>query len=203
MKFVIATLMACCVISASAHGQISTSFSTGDGFSTGQTGFTVPDPNNSNFSLTFGSPGEIVFFNNGGLYDVSNRAFAVDGGQTSTITFSSLADVTVSGRDTNGNLTGGASTTVPGGTILGAAVGTVEAFGASNNSLGVFNFTDTGFTDSNPFIGATRLELTNTGPVGSFAILGSINAQASAVPEPGSAAVLGLAGLTLLRRKRS
>ena len=202
MKPAFTTLMLCCLFSASAFAQIDTSFSTGDGFSTGDTGFTLTDPSDAGFSAIFNSPGEIVFFNNGQLYDGSNRAFAVNGGQTSSINFSGLADVTVSGRDTNGQTTGGASTTVPGGTTLGTAVGSIEAFGLAGNLLGTFDFTEGAFTDES-FIGVSRLELTNTGGAGSFAILGSINAQASAVPEPGSAAVLGLAGLMFLRRKRS
>ena len=37
----------------------------------------------------------------------------------------SIADVTVFGRDTNGQTTGGASNTVPGGTTLGTAVGSI------------------------------------------------------------------------------
>lgn len=202
MKHVFSTLILCCLFSASAFAQIDTSFSTGDGFATGDTGFTLTDPNDAAFSAIFNSPGEIVFFNNGQLYDGSNRAFAVDGGQTSSINFSSLADVIVSGRDSNGQTTGGASTTVPGGTVLGTAVGSIEAFDLGNNSLGTFNFTEGGFT-TDSFIGVSRLELTNTGGAGSFALLGSINAQVSAVPEPGSAAILGLAGLMLIRRKRS
>lgn len=202
MKHVFSTLILCCLFSASAFAQINTSFSTGDGFATGDTGFTLTDPNDAAFSAIFNSPGEIVFFNNGQLYDGSNRAFAVDGGQTSSINFSSLADVIVSGRDSNGQTTGGASTTVPGGTVLGTAVGSIEAFDLGNNSLGTFNFTEGGFT-TDSFIGVSRLELTNTGGAGSFALLGSINAQVSAVPEPGSAAILGLAGLMLIRRKRS
>ena len=202
MKHVFSTLILCCLFSASAFAQIDTSFSTGDGFATGDTGFTLTDPNDAAFSAIFNSPGEIVFFNNGQLYDGSNRAFAVDGGQTSSINFSSLADVIVSGRDSNDQTTGGASTTVPGGTVLGTAVGSIEAFDLGNNSLGTFNFTEGGFT-TDSFIGVSRLELTNTGGAGSFALLGSINAQVSAVPEPGSAAILGLAGLMLIRRKRS
>ena len=202
MKHVFSTLILCCLFSASAFAQIDTSFSTGDGFATGDTGFTLTDPNDAAFSAIFNSPGEIAFFNNGQLYDGSNRAFAVDGGQTSSINFSSLADVIVSGRDSNGQTTGGASTTVPGGTVLGTAVGSIEAFDLGNNSLGTFNFTEGGFT-TDSFIGVSRLELTNTGGAGSFALLGSINAQVSAVPEPGSAAILGLAGLMLIRRKRS
>ena len=202
MKHVFSTLILCCLFSASAFAQIDTSFSTGDGFATGDTGFTLTDPNDAAFSAIFNSPGEIVFFNNGQLYDGSNRAFAVDGGQTSSINFSSLADVIVSGRDSNGQTTGGASTTVPGGTVLGTAVVSIEAFDLGNNSLGTFNFTEGGFT-TDSFIGVSRLELTNTGGAGSFALLGSINAQVSAVPEPGSAAILGLAGLMLIRRKRS
>ena len=202
MKHVFSTLILCCLFSASAFAQIDTSFSTGDGFATGDTGFTLTDPNDAAFSAIFNSPGEIVFFNNGQLYDGSNRAFAVDGGQTSSINFSSLADVIVSGRDSNGQTTGGASTTVPGGTVLGTAVGSIEAFDLENNSLGTFNFTEGGFT-TDSFIGVSRLELTNTGGAGSFALLGSINAQVSAVPEPGSAAILGLAGMMLIRRKRS
>ena len=179
MKHVFSTLILCCLFSASAFAQIDTSFSTGDGFATGDTGFTLTDPNDAAFSAIFNSPGEIVFFNNGQLYDGSNRAFAVDGGQTSSINFSSLADVIVSGRDSNGQTTGGASTTVPGGTVLGTAVGSIEAFDLGNNSLGTFNFTEGGFT-TDSFIGVSRLELTNTGGAGSFALLGSINAQVSA-----------------------
>ena len=201
MKLVYATLMLC-LFSASAFAQIQTSFSTGDGFTTGDSGFTLTDANDAAFSATFGSPGEIVFFNNGQLYNSSNRAFAVDGGETSSISFSTLADVTISGRDSNGQTTGGASTTVPGGTTLGTAIGSVEAFDLANNSLGVFNFTEAAFTSSS-FTGVSRLDLSNAGGAGSFALLGSIDAQAAAVPEPSSAIVLGLGGLLLLRRKRN
>lgn len=201
MKIVFATLMACCLFSASAIAQIETSFSVGDGFTTGDTDFTLVDPDDSSFTAVFNAPGEIVFFNNGSLYDSSNRAFAVDGGDTAEISFSSAADVLVSGRDTDGQTTGGSSTTVPGGTTLATAIGSIEAFDIDDNSLGNFNFTEAGFT-SESFTGVSRLELSNTGPIGSFAILGSITAQAAAVPEPSSAAVLGLAGLMLLRRKR-
>lgn len=201
MKLVYATLMLC-LFSTSAFAQIQTSFSTGDGFTTGDSGFTLTDANDAAFSATFGSPGEIVFFNNGQLYNSSNRAFAVDGGETSSISFSTLADVTISGRDSNGQTTGGASATVPGGTTLGTAIGSVEAFDLANNSLGVFDFTEAAFTSSS-FTGVSRLDLSNAGGAGSFALLGSIDAQAAAVPEPSSAIVLGLGGLLLLRRKRN
>lgn len=202
MKIVFATLMACCLFSASVFAQIDTTFRTGDGFTTGDSGFTLDDPNDTSFSATFDMSGEVVFFNRGFFYDTGNRAFAVDGGDTSVVEFSSLADVTVSGRNTNGETTGANSTTVPPGTALGTAVGSIEAFDRVGGSLGIFEFTDDGFT-SDSFDGVSRLELTNAGPEGSFAILGSINAEASAIPEPGSMTVLGLAGLMLLRRKRN
>ncbi len=203
MKFAFATLIACCLFSASAFAQIDTRFSTGDGFATGATGFDLTDPNDSSFTASFGSPGEIVFFNNGALYSTSNRAFAVDGGQTAEISFNVLSDVTVTGRDSDGQTTGDASTTVPGGTELGTAIGTIEAFDIDGNSLGSFDFTEAGFT-SDSFTGVSRLELSNAGPTGSFALLGEIQAQAfAAVPEPSSVAVLGLASLMLFRRKRN
>ena len=202
MKIAFATLMVCCLFSASAFAQINTSFSAGDGFTTGDTEFDLTDPTDSNFTASFDSPGEIVFFNNGQLYDGSNRAFAVDGGQTAVISFNVLSDVTVTGRDSDGQTTGGASTTVPGGTTLETAVGSIEAFDIDGNSLGNFEFTEGGFT-SDSFTGVSRLELSNTGPTGSFALLGSIQAQAAAIPEPSSVAVLGLASLMLFRRKRN
>lgn len=202
MKIVFATLMACCLFSASVFAQINTSFSTGDGFTTGDTEFDLTDPTDSNFTASFDSPGEIVFFNNGQLYDSSNRAFAVDGGQTAEISFNVLSDVTVTGRDSDGQTTGGTSTTVPGGTTLETAVGSIEAFDIDDNSLGNFEFTEGGFTGDS-FTGVSRLELSNTGPTGSFALLGSIQAQAAAIPEPSSVAVLGLASLMLFRRKRN
>ena len=203
MKFAFATLIACCLFSASAFAQIDTRFSTGDGFTTGETEFDLTDPTDSSFTASFGSPGEIVFFNNGALYSTSNRAFAVDGGQTAEISFNVLSDVTVTGRDSDGQTTGGASTTVPGGTTLGTAIGSIEAFDIDGNSLGNFEFTEGGFT-SDSFTGVSRLELSNAGPAGSFALLGSIQAQAfAAVPEPSSVAVLGLASLMLFRRKRN
>ena len=202
MKIAFATLMVCCLFSASAFAQINSSFSAGDGFTTGDTEFDLTDPTDSNFTASFDSPGEIVFFNNGQLYDGSNRAFAVDGGQTAVISFNVLSDVTVTGRDSDGQTTGGSSTTVPGGTELGTATGTIEAFDIDDNSLGNFSFTEAGFT-SDSFTGVSRLELSNAGPTGSFALLGSIQAQAAAIPEPSSVAVLGLASLMLFRRKRN
>ena len=202
MKIAFATLMVCCLFSASAFAQINTSFSAGDGFTTGDTEFDLTDPTDSNFTASFDSPGEIVFFNNGQLYNSSNRAFAVDGGQTAEISFNVLSDVTVTGRDSDGQTTGGTSTTVPGGTTLETAVGSIEAFDIDGNSLGNFEFTEGGFTGDS-FTGVSRLELSNTGPTGSFALLGSIQAQAAAIPEPSSVAVLGLASLMLFRRKRN
>ena len=203
MKFAFATLIACCLFSASAFAQIDTRFSTGDGFVTGDTGFDFTAPTDSSFTASFGSPGEIVFFNNGVLYNSSDRAFAVGGGQTAEISFNVLSDVTVFGRDSDGQTTGGTSTTVPGGTTLGTADGSIEAFDIDGNSLGNFEFTEGGFT-SDSFTGVSRLELSNTGPIGSFALLGEIEAQAiAAVPEPSSVAVLGLASLMLFRRKRN
>ena len=147
-------------------------------------------------------PARSFFFNNGQLYDSSNRAFAVDGGQTAEISFNVLSDVTVTGRDSDGQTTGGTSTTVPGGTTLETAVGSIKAFDIDGNSLGNFEFTEGGFTGDS-FTGVSRLELSNTGPTGSFALLGSIQAQAAAIPEPSSVAVLGLASLMLFRRKRN
>ena len=202
MKIAFATLMVCCLFSASAFAQINTSFSAGDGFTTGDTEFDLTDPTDSNFTASFDSPGEIVFFNNGQLYNSSNRAFAVDGGQTAEISFNVLSDVTVTGRDSDGQTTGGASTTVPSGTTLETAVGSIEAFDIDGNSLGNFSFTEGGFTGDS-FTGVSLLELSNTGPTGSFALLGSIQAQAAAIPEPSSVAVLGLASLMLFRRKRN
>lgn len=203
MRTFIATLAICCLLSAHAYGQINTNFS---GSQIGLQNFTLTDPNDPGFNATFGAPGEIAFFQNGSLYNGGNRAFAVGGNQTANIIFNVLADVTVAGRDTNNQTTGGASQTVPGGTTLGLANGSIEAFDASNNSVGLFTLGQAGFT-SNTFSGpVARLEVTNAGPVGSFALLGSINAQASevAVPEPGSAAVLALLGMGYgFRRRRS
>ncbi len=200
MKNLIATFAVCCLFAAPAFGQIDTNFV---GSQIGLQDFTLSDPNDSAFTATFSSPGEIGFFNNGSLYDGGNRAFVVGGSQTADIIFSSLADVTISGRDTDGQTAGGASQTVPGGTVLGLADGSVEAFDANNNSVGVFTFGEAGFTSNTFTSPVLRLEVSNAGAEGSFALFGSIVASASAVPEPSSAMVLSLAGLLLVRRKRS
>ena len=200
MKKIIATLAVCCLFAAPAFGQISTNFAS---MQIGLQDFTLTDPNDSAFTAAFASPGEIGFFNNGSLYNGGNRAFVVGSSQTASIIFSTLADVTISGLDTDGQVTGGASQTVAGGTTLGLADGSVEAFDANNNSVGVFTFGEAGFTSNTFTSPVLRLDITNNGPDDSFALLGSINAQATAVPEPGSAMVLGLASLLLIRRKRS
>ena len=200
MKKLLGALAVCFLMATTAFGQINENFS---GFAIGGADFTLTDPNDPGFSATFGAPGEAGFFNDGSLYIGSNRAFVVDGGNTSSIQFNTLADISISGRDTNGELTGGASVTVPGGVALGSAIGTAEAFDASNNSLGVFNFTEGAFS-SFTFDGVDRLDISNTGPVGSFALLGQITAQATAVPEPCSSTLLcGLAGVAFLRRRRN
>lgn len=185
-----------------SYGQVSTNFS---GDVIGNTNFSLTDPNDPGFTATFNSPGEIAFFNNGTFYNGGNRAYALNGGSTADILFNVPADLSITARDTNGTQnTGGASVTEPPATTLGLAVGSAEAFDAGNNSLGVFTFSDTtfgSFTFNGP---VSRLELSNTGPDGSYALLGQITAAASAVPEPGSATlILGLAGIAFLRRRRS
>ena len=147
MKKLILMLAVCCLYAAPAFGQINTNFAGG---TIGNQNFTLTDPNDASFTALFGAPGEIGFFANGALYDGGNRAFVVAAGQTANITFSSLADVIVTGRDTNGQVTGGASQTVAGGTTLGLADGTIEAFDANNNSVGVFTLGEAAFT-SNTF----------------------------------------------------
>lgn len=200
MKKLILMLAVCCLYAAPAFGQINTNFAGG---TIGNQDFTLTDPNDASFSALFGAPGEIGFFNNGQLYDGGNRAFVVAAGQTANITFSSLADVIVTGRDTNGQVTGGASQTVAGGTTLGLADGTIEAFDANNNSVGVFTLGEAAFTSNTFTSPVLRLEVSNAGAADSFALLGSITAQATAVPEPSSAIVLSsLAGLMFIRRKR-
>jgi len=154
----------------------------------------------AHFSL---ASGEVAFFNNGSLYAAGNRAFVVNGGSSADILFNLPANVSISGRDTDGQTTGGASVTEAGGTTLGLAVGSAEAFDVSNNSLGVFNFGEAGFTDFTFTGPVSRLELSNSGPAGSYALLGQITATSS-VPEPCSATLMfGLAGVAFLRRRRS
>jgi len=185
---------------SSANAQFSTNFA---GDQIGNSDFTEADGNG--FSALFDSPGEVVFFNNGSLYDASNRAFGVAGGQTSTISFSQAANVSVSGLDTNGQVTGGspAGTVAPGST-LSLANGSIEAFDSAGGSLGVFTLTEGGFTNFDFSGPVSSLELTNAGPVGSFSLLGSISASAATVPEPSSGILLaGLASLVSLRRRRN
>ena len=199
MKKLILMLAVCCLYAAPAFGQINTNFAGG---TIGNQDFTLTDPNDASFSALFGAPGEIGFFANGALYDGGNRAFVVAAGQTANITFSSLADVIVTGRDTNGQ-TANSGATIAAGTTLGLADGTIEAFDANNNSVGVFTLGEAAFTSNTFTSPVLRLEVSNAGAADSFALLGSITAQATAVPEPSSAIVLSsLAGLMFIRRKR-
>ena len=191
-----------CLAVTSANAQISTNFfnNSAPGIFTGNSNFSLTDANG--FSALFGAPGEIVFFQNGSLYNASNRAFGVDGGQTSVINFNQAADLTLSGLDTNGQTTGGAgAVTLPNAT-LGLAVGTIEGFDAAGSSLGSFSITEGGFTNFS-FNNVSSLQLSNTGPTGSFSLIGDISATPSSVPEPTSGILMaGLLGLVSLRRRR-
>ena len=184
------------------RADILTQFDTSDGFATGDTGFTLTDPEDPNFGATFGSPGEVVFFAFGPLYMDSNRAFGLEGGDiptTSEIVFDTLASsVFVMGRNTNGETAGGPSTSEPPGTILPTADGSVEAFDENNFSLGKFSFTDDDFSNF-AFDGRiSRLEITNSGPANSYALIGGFGA--TAIPEPAS--TLPLVILSVLVRRR-
>lgn len=161
---------------------IETNFDSFSGFTTGQTMFTLSDPENSNFSVTASGEGQIVFFRDPSLYfNFSNRSFGAKAGDIATLDFTLLPahEVTVWGQDTNGdndNENGG---------VLGNANGEIEAFDISGSSLGIFEFPEDVFgqwtfaSES----GIASLELRNDSfDTGSFALLGAISAIA--VPEP-------------------
>ncbi len=157
---------------------------------------------NGGINATFGTPGTVGFFNNGSLYVGSNRAYVVGAGQSTNITLDVDAIVTANGRNSNGEITGGASSTVPGNTTLGVGDGSISSFDASGTLLETFTFSNA-FTDFN-FTGPVRsLTLTNnSSEADSFAVLSSLSA--TAVPEPTSGVVIaGLACLFGLRRRRN
>lgn len=193
--FAIAT---CVLAVTSVNAQINDSFS---GDAIGATNFTLSDA--AGFSATFGAPGEVVFFNNGSLYNGSNRAYGVAAGQTSIINFNQAANVSVDVLDTNQQVTGGstAGTVAPGSTLT-LADGTIEGFDAAGASVGSFTITESGFANFAFSAPVTSLQLSNAGEAGSFSLLGTINASA-AVPEPSCGLLMtGLAGLVSLRRRR-
>ena len=186
------------VSSANAQGSLSTNFS---GDTINNSGFT--ESGTFGFDATFAAPGQVFFFNNGSLYNGSNRAYGVGAGQTSTITFNQIAQsVTFTGLDTNGQVTGGSPAgSVAPGTTLNLADGTVTALDAAGGSLGSFTIGQSGFTGTTFNGPISSLQISNAGAAGSFSLLGNISA--TAVPEPSSAILMtGLAGLFSLRRRR-
>ena len=186
------------VSSANAQGTLSTNFA-GDPIN--NSGFT--EVGTFGFDATFAAPGQVFFFNNGSLYNGSNRAYGVGAGQTSTITFNQIAQsVTFTGLDTNGQVTGGSPAgSVAPGTTLNLADGTVTALDAAGGSLGSFTIGQSGFTGTTFNGPISSLQISNAGAAGSFSLLGNISA--TAVPEPSSAILMtGLAGLFSLRRRR-
>ena len=198
----IITCFTCLLGVSSVNAQVGTLSTNFFGDTTGATGFT--ELGTFGFDATFAAPGQVVFFNNGSLYNGSNRAYGVGAGQSSTITFSQIAQaVTISGLDTNGQTTGGSPAgSVAPGSVLNLADGTIQAFDAAGGSLGSFTIGQTGFS-SFTFNGPiASLQVSNAGADGSFSLLGDISA--TAVPEPSSGILMaGLAGLFSLRRRRS
>ena len=197
----IITCFTCLLGVSSVNAQVGTLSTNFLGDTTGATGFT--ELGTFGFDATFAAPGQVVFFNNGSLYNGSNRAYGVGAGQSSTITFNQTASsVTVFGLDTSTQQTGASPNgTVPANTTLTLADGSITAFDAAGGSLGSFTIGQTGFS-SFTFNGPiASLQVSNAGADGSFSLLGDISA--TAVPEPSSGILMaGLAGLFSLRRRR-
>ena len=198
MKQLALAIATCVLAVTSANAQISDNFF-GDGI--GASNFTLSDA--SGLSAIFNAPGEVLFFNNGSLYDSSNRAFGVAAGQTSTISFNQAANVSVDVLDTNGQTTGQSPAgSVPPGSVLGLADGTIEGFDAAGTSVGTFTIGESGFSNFTFSAPVSSLQLSNAGAAGSFSLLGTISATA-AVPEPSCVFLMtSLAGLVSMRRRR-
>ena len=195
MKQLALAIATCVLTVTSVNAQINDNFFND---TNGTTNFTLSDA--TGFSALFGAPGEVVFFANGSLYNGSNRAFGVAAGQTSVISFNQAANVSVDVLDTDQQTANGG--TVPSGTVLTLADGTITGFDAAGASVGTFTIGQSGFSNFTFGAPVTSLQLSNAGEAGSFSLLGSISATA-AVPEPSCCFLMtSLAGLVSMRRRR-